>query len=278
MDTPLSLDQKELPSVSSERPTALVTGASSGIGRAICHEAARDGHDLVVTARRGEVLEELARSLAAATMAKVTVISADLSDPEGPVRLWDEIERRKLVIDVLVNNAGIGTGGPLAQTEPERLRTLVALNVAAPLALMRLALPGMIARRRGRIANVASVSAFQPVPLMAAYGASKAFVLSLSEAVNEEVQGTGVTVTAVCPGTTRTSFFSSAGYREPESFTAAARAMNPEDVAAIAWAGTRAGLPLVVPGRANRAVATLGRLLPRRMVVRAAMRVMEKRR
>jgi short-subunit dehydrogenase len=256
---------------------ALVTGASSGIGWAIACEAARDGHDLIVTARRGDRLADLARLIATQTSAQVTILPEDLSDRAGPERLWTEIERRGLVVDVLVNNAGFGIGAPFAETELQRLRDLLDINIAAPLALMRLALPGMLARRRGRIANVASMSAFQPVPLMAAYGVSKAFVLSLSEAVGEEVRDTGVTITAICPGTTRTTFFDAAGYRKPEDFTDTAVAMSPEDVAAIAWAGTMAGAPLVVPGRANRAIAVLGRLLPRRTLARAAMRVMAER-
>jgi uncharacterized protein len=259
------------------RPAALITGASSGIGRAIALAAARDGYDLVLTGRRREALVDLARVIAASGHpAQVTILPDDLSDPAAPGRLWGKIEQRGLIIDVLVNNAGLGIGGPFAQSEPERLRALLEVNIAAPLALMRLALPGMLARRRGRIANIASVSAFQPVPLMAAYGASKAFVLSLSEAVREEVHGSGITVTAICPGTTRTAFFAAAGYSEVEPITAAA--MEADDVAAAAWAGIMAGARLIIPGRANRAMVALGRLLPRRALARAAMRVMARRR
>jgi uncharacterized protein len=278
VDTPLPRRRRAARTTIARRPLALVTGASSGIGWAIACEAARDGHDLIVTARRGDRLADLAHTIAAHTPAQVTILPEDLSDRAGPERLWAEIERRGLVVDVLVNNAGLGIGAPFVQTEPQRLRDLLEINVASPLALMRLALPGMLARRRGRISNVASVAAFQPVPLMAAYAAFKAFVLSLSEAVGEEVRDAGVTITAICPGTTRTAFFAAAGYRTPEDFTDTAVAMSPEDVAAIAWAGTMAGAPLVVPGRANRAVAVLGRLLPRRTLARAAMRVMAERR
>jgi short-subunit dehydrogenase len=260
------------------RPLALVTGASSGIGRAIACEAARDGHDLIVTARRDDRLADLARTNTAKTPAQVTTLPEDLADRAGPERLWTEIERRRLMVDVLVNDAGLGIGAPFAQTEPQRLRDLLEINVATPLALMRLALPGMLARRRGRIANVASMAAFQPVPVMAAYAASKAFVLSLSEAAGEEVRGSGVTITAICAGTTRTAFFAAAGYQRPENFTDSVVAMSPENVAAIARAGIMAGTPLVVPGHANRATAVLGRLLPRRTLARAAMRVMAQRR
>lgn len=186
-------------------PTALVTGASSGIGLSFARKLAASGHDLVVVARREEKLKELADEL----RVNVEVLPADLCDPEQLDRV---AERCEAGIDLLVNNAGAGTKGNFAENAYPYLQREVDLDVVAPMRLMHAALPGMIERKSGGILNVASIAAFQGGPLNAVYSASKAFILSLSEAVHEEVKKSGVHVTVLCPGATRTEFQMQGGF------------------------------------------------------------------
>jgi hypothetical protein len=191
--------------------TALVTGASWGIGEAFARQLAALGKDLILVARNEARLQELAGELSAAHGVRVCVIAADLCRPGAAGQVWAETERLGLEVDLLVNNAGVGKKGEFAALEHNLQAAMVRLNVNAPVELTRLYLPGMRARRRGGIINVASNAAFQPVPYMAVYAASKAFLLHFSEAVAEEVGADGVRVMALCPGATDTAFWDVAG-------------------------------------------------------------------
>ncbi|HEY5283233.1 MAG TPA: SDR family oxidoreductase, partial [Polyangia bacterium] len=173
--------------------TALVTGASAGIGRELARIAAQDGHDLVLVARRRDRLEELSAELTAAHGVQVTVIAADLADRAVPAQIAERLRGAGTQVDFLINNAGFGTCGPFAESLVEREVEMIDVNIVALMQLTRLFLPEMVARKRGRILNIASVAGFVPGPYMATYYASKAFVLSFTEALSEELRGSGVT-------------------------------------------------------------------------------------
>ena len=244
------------------RPLALVTGASSGIGADLARELARDGHDLVLTARNVAAMEKLAAELEAHGAAGV-VIAADLSKPGAAEALAGAIESRGLTVDVLVNNAGIGAVGRFDQTDQVRIGEMLQVNIVALTELTRLILPGMVARGRGRVMLVASTAGFQPGPGMAVYFATKAYVLSLGEAIAEELRGTGVTVTTLCPGPTATNFAKIAGSNELAFFNSAARhAMSPDTVAHLGYRGLKSGRRVVITGLLNRIVALGGRFAP----------------
>ncbi|MFE1601019.1 SDR family NAD(P)-dependent oxidoreductase [Methylobacterium sp. ID0610] len=241
------------------RNWTLVTGASSGIGAALARAFAAQGHALVLTARRAERLKALADELS--DLVAVAVIPADLSDPAAPDRLLDAVEARGIVLHTLVNNAGFGMRGRFATLPADGLMEMVAVNVAAPTALARRVLPGLIARGEGGILNVASVGAYLPGPKTAAYYASKAYLLSLSEALFEEARPHGVTVTALCPGVTDTEFPARADQEGTKLFKG--RGMTAEAVARIGLDAYRRGEAVVVPGAGNRAMVAGLRLLPR---------------
>jgi short-subunit dehydrogenase len=258
------------------RPVALVTGASAGIGRELARRFAAGGHDLVLTARRADELRALADELSAEHGVAVRAVPADLSDPVAPRTLFDEVAAAGLAVDVLVNNAGFGMYGPFAEADPDRLLAMVQVNVAALTHLTRLFLPGMVARGRGRVLNVASTAAFQPGPLMAAYYASKAYVLSLSEALAFELRGAGVTVTCLCPGPTRTEFAAAAVVGGSRLFDSP----YVMDAAPVAEAGYRAamrGRRVVVPGLLNRLGAFATRFVPRPLLMRVVHRIQDRR-
>ena len=191
--------------------TALVTGASAGLGAGFARALAADGHDLILTARRGDRLNALAAELRAAHGIRVEVIAADLARPGAAEALIAEIGKRGLAVNTLVNNAGFGALGPVAEADPAVLERMLDLNCRAVMTLSRLVLPGMIQMRRGAILNIASTAAFAPGPGMAVYYASKAFVLSFSQALHSEVRRHRVTVAALCPGPTITEFGDVAG-------------------------------------------------------------------
>ena len=243
-----------------------MTGASAGIGRELALLLARDGFHLVLSARDEARLRDLAAELEARWATISTIIPCDLAAPDGAGTLASGIASAGLELDVLVNNAGIGAAGPFTEVSLERHLALLQLNVVTLTALTRHFLPGMLARGRGRILNVASTAAFQPGPFLATYYASKAYVLSLSEALAEETRGTGVSVTTLCPGPTRTEFFARANMRE--SMLARNAVMDAATVAAAGHAGMMRGDRLVVPGLANRVTTTLVRLAPRGLVTR----------
>lgn len=244
------------------KPMALVTGASSGIGRELAREFAAHGHDLVVLARRRTRLESLKRELARAHGVRVRVVEADLHDPATPDRLARLLAREP--VGILVNNAGTLEGGSFADMPRERVLQMLQLNVTALVTLTHAMLPRMLARGGGRILNVASIAAFAPIPWLGVYAATKAFVLSFSEALGEELCDRGVRVTALCPGLTNSEMTDAALERAPglRPWRGQLFAEAP-DVARAAYAGCMAGERLVVPGATNRAYDRLMQATPR---------------
>ncbi|HXO21376.1 MAG TPA: SDR family oxidoreductase, partial [Thermoanaerobaculia bacterium] len=253
---------------------ALVTGASSGIGREIARVLAANGFDLVLVARSGGPLQDLARELQGKHGGGARVIVKDLAVPTAPAEIAAELDR--IAIDVLVNNAGFATYGPFAETDLAAELKEMQLNVVALTHLTKLFLPAMLARRWGRILNVASTAAFQPGPLMAVYYATKAYVLSFSEAIAEELSGSGVTVTALCPGPTESGFQDRADMHDSKLF-AGKKIMDAATVARAAYDGLMAGKRIVIPGWRNRLLAESVRVTPRRLVT-AVVRKMQERR
>jgi short-subunit dehydrogenase len=250
------------------RPLALVTGASGGIGAELARELAQHGHDLVLAARGVAAMEALAAELRAAG-AGATVIAADLSKPGAAAILAGEIAGRGLAIDVLVNNAGLGAAGRFDRCDPARIGEVIQVNIVALTELTRLLLPPMVARGHGRVMLVASVAAFQPGPRMAAYFASKAYVLSLGEALAYELRRTGVSVTTLCPGATATKFFTVAGADNSVMAQRLRRMMRAEDVARLGYQGLAAGRRVVITGAVNRLLAFAGRYVPHRITLPA---------
>jgi uncharacterized protein len=256
--------------------TALVTGASSGIGLEFAKLLALEGHDLVLIARRREALEDLARELAVKHGIAARVIAKDLANRAFAAEIFAEIETQRITVDILVNDAGVGLHGRFWETDLDRQLAIIDVNITALTALTGLFLPGMVARGRGRIVNVASTAAFQPGPYMAVYYASKAYVLSFSEALAEELAGTGVTATALCPGPTTSGFQEVAGLEDTLLFSGPL-VMDAAKVARIGWAGARRGKRVVIPGLANRLMKETVRFSPRRLVTAAAGRIQKKR-
>lgn len=254
------------------RPGALVTGASSGIGYELAKILAREGHDLALVARSVDQLEKIAADLAEDFGVRAIAVPADLSDAESPDHVFSQLREADLEVDVLINNAGFGTMGRFARSDTAAQVDMVAVNVSALTHLTRLFLDPMIGRGQGRIMNVASTAAFQPGPFMAVYFATKAYVLSFSEALAEELRGTGVTVTALCPGPTVTGFQKRAGM---EHAPIGGR-MVTGDAAAVAragYAGMMKGRPVVIPGFFNRVGSKLPRLFPRGLATRVVARM-----
>ena len=255
--------------------TALITGASSGIGLELAKLFARDGYDLVLVARRVERLERLGRELAGQHGIAFRAVGADLAAPDAPATLVRGLAAESVVVDVLVNNAGFGALGPFATADRETAGRIIQVNVAALTALTSLLLPGMLARGRGRILNVASTAGFAPGPFMAVYYATKAYVISFSEALAEELRGSGVTVTVLCPGPTRTEFQGGANigtallFRLPWVWDAA-------PVARAGYVGLMRGQRMVVPGILNRMLSFAIRVSPRVMVTRVSRMFQER--
>jgi short-subunit dehydrogenase len=247
--------------------TALVTGASAGIGAAIAHELASRGHGVTLVARREERLRTLADELSHSHGVDTEVIACDLLEAEERDRLVDEVERTGRSVEILVNNAGFGSRGDFVTCDTDRQVDMVRILVETVVHLSGRFLAGMTSRRRGAVINVASTAAFQPMPGNATYAASKAFVLSFSEAVRTELAGTGVTVTAVCPGPVRTEFTDVAGMEGVEDRTPGVIWMSAEDVAREAVEGAASGKRVVVPGMLNRAGALAGQHSPRALAL-----------
>ncbi len=254
------------------RPLALVTGASSGIGLELARLLAADGHDLMLVARRGDVLRAVADELTERHGAACAVVPADLSEPTGPGRVVGALEDDGRPLEVLVNNAGFAVYGRFLETDWDAERAMIQLNVTALTELTKRLAPGMARRGRGRILNVASTAAFQPGPLMAVYYATKAYVLHLSVALSVELEGSGVSVTTLCPGPTRTGFSDAAGMGDSRLF-AGGRGMDAATVARQGYDAMWRGRPLVVPGAWNRVLALASRCVPRAFAARLALRV-----
>jgi uncharacterized protein len=255
----------------SNRPVALVTGASSGIGAAMARELARLGHDLVLVARRREPMEVLAAELRGLG-ADATVMPVDLEVIDRAEGLAAELSQAGIEVDVLVNNAGLGAIGRFATIDPGRHSEILQVNIVALTELTQALLPGMLARGRGHIVLVASTASFLPCPKMAVYAASKAYVRSFGEALARELRGTGVNVNVLCPGTTETNFFAVAG--SLPSPLQKMRMMTAEAVARIGCAGMRRGRSVTVAGWRNRLLAFAATHTPHWLTVPAVERTM----
>ncbi|MEQ1786981.1 MAG: SDR family oxidoreductase [Acidimicrobiales bacterium] len=257
-----------LPTPAADR-TCLITGASSGIGADIARVLAEKGHGVTLVARREDRLRTLADELAAAHDIRAEVIPCDLGDEAARDRLAATVAQRGLTVEVLVNNAGFSTTGPVHKSTPSREVAMIRTDVEAVAHLCSTFVPEMVGRGRGAVLNVASVAAFQPLPGQAGYGACKAFVLSYSRALAEEVKRKGVTITVLCPGPVETEFAEAAGFDEAEAANALPRFMwvSSEDVAAQAVAALEKGRQVVIPGASNRIGASVGHLVPRRLLL-----------
>ena len=260
--------------------TALVTGASSGIGEAIARKLAAAGAHLVLVARSESALSRLAVELKEAYGSRCTVITADLSTTGGPVEVQREIELKNIEIDILVNNAGFGTYGPFETLAAETERREIAVNISALVGLTHAFIPGMLERRSGAVLNIASTAAFQPAPYMAVYAATKScvfsfccvfvvFVLSFSEALWAEFQGRGVHVAALCPGPVDTGFIDKLGDASIRQTSVFSKTVKPEQVAEKALEALQSPNPTHIVGFKNWLLANSVRLAPRRVVAKA---------
>jgi short-subunit dehydrogenase len=254
------------------RPVVLITGASMGLGAEFARLFAANGHDLVLTARSADKLAAVRREIEGLHGAAVRIIVADLAEPGAPRAIFDEVTGAGVEIDVLVNNAGFGMYGCFHETVADEDVNMIQVNVNALVLLTRLFLDGMIARGRGRILNVASTAAFQPGPMQSVYYATKAFVLSFTEAIANELHGTGVTATALCPGPVLTGFQERANVGEVRGLRLMMRT-TPEEVVRAGFDAMIKGQPLVIPGGLNRTLAFLVRFFPRRVVTAMVRRI-----
>ncbi|MBS1855936.1 MAG: SDR family oxidoreductase [Acidobacteria bacterium] len=249
--------------------TALITGASGGIGAELAGLCAAGGCDLILVARGAAAMQRLAADLAARHGIAARVLTADLAREDAPGEILRALGGQP--IDILINNAGFGVHGPFSTTEWDAERRMLEVNVLALTRLTKLFLPGMVERRAGRILNVASIAAFVPGPLMACYYASKSYVASFSLAVAHEVKGSGVTVTVLCPGPTRTGFGAAAGLSSSRLFRGPV--MSAGAVAREGYAAMMAGKPEVIAGARNRWMMRGARLAPRTLLAALAHRL-----
>ena len=256
--------------------TALITGASSGIGLELARIFAANRHDVVLVARGETRLRALAQELDAVGV-RAHILLADLSDPAAPRVVVERVNQLHLEIDILVNNAGYGLYGPFLDTSLDAELAMIQVNIVALTELTKRLLPPMVARKRGRILNLASTAAFLPGPLMAVYYATKAFVLSFSEAIANELEGTGVTVTALCPGPTA-SGFQAAAHLEESKLMAGKTLPAAREVAQAGYDALMRGAIVHVPGLSNKLTVQVPRLLPRTVIARVVRMAQERRR
>lgn len=255
--------------------TALITGASGGIGYDLAKEFASHGYHVVLLARSKEKLEQLAQELSKAYGIQATVLAQDLGAPAAPQQIFEQLEKAGITIDVLVNNAGFASYGFFHELDMQKELEMIQLNVMALVHLTRLFLPGMVARQSGKILNIASTAAFQPGPLMAVYYATKAFVLSFSEAIANELENTGVTVTALCPGPTESGFQARAAMEDSKLVQSGL--MDSATVAKAGYEGLMQGKTVVIPGLFNKVGALAPRFVPRSMATRVVRNMQARR-
>lgn len=259
----------------SDHKTALITGASFGIGQELAAIFARAGYSLVLVARSADKLRQLASELEKAHGTRSLILASDLSAPGSAAYVHDQTMRADITVDVLVNNAGFGQFGLFAENDLEECLQQIQLNITTLTHLTRLYLPEMVQRKSGRILNVASTAAFQPGPLMAVYYATKAYVLHFSEAIANELKGTGVTVTCLCPGATATEFHKRANMMDIRLLQFGA--MDARTVAEDGYRALMSGKPVVISGFKNWLLAQSVRFSPRRMVTAVARKLQEVR-
>jgi short-subunit dehydrogenase len=250
--------------------TTLITGASSGIGEVFARKLAARGRNVLLVARSEDKLITLCNELGRSNSIRAQYVALDLSEPESPARLFEEAEKRGLQIDMLINNAGFGSMGEFSKLDLARELNMIDLNIKSLVELTHRFLQPMIERKQGAIINVASTAAFQPVPFMATYAATKAFVLSFSEAVWEENRQYGIKVIALCPGVTDTNFFEAARGQKPPARVS----QSPEDVVDTALRGLARGKSHVISGWTNFLMTQSERLAPRSLITRVAGRMM----
>ena len=260
-----------------QRPIAVITGASSGIGEEFARQLASRGYDLVLVARRLDRLSKLAGTLHDVHQVECVAFEADLASPDERDRLCDALSPDGSRIEMLVNNAGFGTHGFFHETDLQRELEMIDVNCAAPVHLTKRLLPWMLERKKGYVINVASLSAFTPGPVMAMYYATKAFLLSLSEALWEECRDTGVTVLALCPGPVRTEFQGTAGISQKARSSGTAP-LPVERVVDDALRGLFEGKRVVIPGYQARLAATLSKIIPKVRALKTVRRIQEERR
>ncbi|HVS81613.1 MAG TPA: SDR family oxidoreductase [Pyrinomonadaceae bacterium] len=246
--------------------TTLITGASSGIGEAFARKLAARGHNLLLVARSEDKLINLCNELGRIKSTRAQYVAMDLSQPDAPARLFEEAQKRELEIDLLINNAGFGSLGDFTKLDLERELSMIDLNVSALVELTNRFLVPMRERKNGAIINVASTAGFQPVPFMATYAATKAFVLSFSEALWEENRPYGIKVTALCPGVTDTNFFAAAHMQTPPRRIS----QTADDVVDAALRGLKRGRSHIISGWTNFFMIESERLVPRSIIARAA--------
>ena len=259
-----------------EKPVALITGASRGIGLELAKECAKHGHDVVLVARRQDALEAAAGAIEGKYGVRATVVAADLSSVDARVEVLSSMLEQKIEIGLLINNAGFGLGGEFLETDIEREIEMIDVNVSALVHLTKVFAPAMIKRRSGRIMNVASTAAFQPGPLMSVYYATKAFVLSFSQAIAEEWRNTGVTVTALCPGATATDFAETAQISNTRFFQKLGVA-DAGDIARYGYKAMMHGDRIAIPGWRDKLMIQSERFAPRRLVTAITRKVQESR-
>jgi short-subunit dehydrogenase len=259
------------------RPVAVVTGASSGIGEEFARQLASRGYDLVLVARRVDRLTDLSERIRKTHEVECVAFGADLANPEARDHLCMALAPEKERIEVLVNNAGFGTHGFFRETDLERELEMIDVNCATPVHLTKRLLPWMLTRKRGFIVNVASLSAFTPGPVMAMYFATKAFLLSFSEALWEECRDTGIIVTALCPGPVKTEFQGTAGL-SPKARSSGTAPVAVEQVVLDAIEGMLAGKRVVIPGYQAKLAAMMSRYSPREKMLRTVRKIQEERR
>lgn len=245
--------------------TALITGASTGLGAEFSKIFAREGYDIIITARSEDKLNALKCELEDRCRIRVDVIAMDLSAENAAADLFSRIADRQ--IDVLINNAGFGDYGPFIEADFDRITRMIQLNITALAQMTRLVLPGMLERKSGRIMNVASIASFEPGPFMAMYYATKAFVLSLTEALAIETRGSGVSISALCPGPTNTEFATNANL-ERTSFITLFKKTKASDVAEFGYRKLMSGKVVAIPGLLNKAAVFAAQIMPRSLVRR----------